>query len=225
MKNATSILIFIQDVSKDASLKTLTPSKNTGVNRLVFNQLNSFVGRTARSTGLSVFYSNQLIDDHKNGFGKQLSLSIQAVFEKGFEYVICIGNDCPALSKVQILDAAEKLKTVNTVLGPDQRGGVYLLAVSKNTFDAQVFENLAWKSGMMLTSYLKQFAQQKIFFLESLSDIHTFEELQNYSLSRYFIRFLLQLIEKSTAKKISIFSYLFDNQVIRLSSLRAPPAY
>lgn len=203
----------------------LTPSKNTGVNRLVFNQLNSFVGRTARSTGLSVFYSNQLIDDHKNGFGKQLSIAIQAVFEKGFEHVICVGNDCPALSKIQILQAAERLTSADTVIGPDQRGGVYLLGVSKNNFNAETFENLAWKSGIMLASYLKQFAQQKIFFLESLSDIHTFEELQSYSLSRYFIRFLLQLIEKSIAKKTSIFSYLFDNQVIRLSSLRAPPAY
>ncbi len=225
MKNSTAILIFSQEVSKDAARKNLTPTKNSGVNHLIFNQLNSFVGRTAASSNLSVFYSNQLIEDSKSGFGKQLSAAIQAVFKKGFEKVICVGNDCPALSKIQILDAAEKLQLANSVLGPDQRGGVYLLGVTKNTFNAESFENIAWQSGMMLGSYLKQFANQNISFLETLTDIHTFKELQAYSSSRYFIRYLLQFIEKSLSKKTFKFSYLFDSQIIRFSSLRAPPVY
>lgn len=225
MKNSTAILIFTQEVSKDVSRKNLTPTKNTGVNHLIFNQLNNFVGRTAASSNLSVFYSNQLIEDSNSCFGKQLSASIQAVFRKGFEKVICVGNDCPALSKIQILDAAEKLKLANSVVGPDQRGGVYLLGVSKNSFNAEAFENIAWQSGMMLGSYLKQFADQNISFLETLADIHTFEELQVYSSSRYFIRYLLQFIEKSLSKKTFKLSYLFGSQLIRLSSLRAPPIY
>jgi uncharacterized protein len=225
LKNSTAILIFTQEVSKDAARKNLTPTKNTGVNQLIFNQLNNFIGRTAAASNLSVFYSNQLIEDSKSSFGKQLSAAIQAVFKKGFEKVICVGNDCPALSKIQILDAAEKLKLANTVLGPDQRGGVYLLGVSKNTFNAEIFENIAWQSGMMLGSYLKQFANQNISLLETLADIHTFEELQVYSSSRYFIRYLLQFIEKSLSKKTSILSYLLDSQFIRFYSLRAPPIY
>ncbi len=87
MKNSTAILIFTQEVSKDAARKTLTPTNNTGVNRLIFGQLNNFVGRTATaaassSASLSVFYSNQLITDNKSSFGKQLSAAIQAVLRK-----------------------------------------------------------------------------------------------------------------------------------------------
>jgi uncharacterized protein len=223
LKNTTAILIFTQEISKDASRKTLTPNKNTEVNRLIFSQLNNFVGRTASTSNLSVFYSNQLIEENKNGFGKQLSAAIQAVFKKGFEKVICVGNDCPALGKAQISDAAEKLKLTDTVIGPDQRGGVYLIGVSKSTFSAEAFENIAWQSGMMLASYLKQFANQNISFLETLADIHTFEELQTYTSSRYFISFLLQLIEKSTAKTKHNYPYLFDSQLLRTTSLRAPP--
>lgn len=225
MKNSTAILIFSQEASKDASRKSLTPTKNRGVNHLIFSHLNNFVGRTATSSNLIVFYSNQLIDGSISGFGKQLSSSIQAVFSKGFEKVICIGNDCPALSKVQILEAAEKLQVSNSVLGPDQRGGVYLLGVTKNTFKAEQFENLAWQSGMMVESYLKQFVHQNISFLETLDDVHTFEELHAYASSRYFIRFLLQFIEKSFSKKTFKIPYLFDRQLIRISSLRAPPIY
>jgi uncharacterized protein len=225
LKNSTAILIFTQEVSKDAARKNLTPTKNTGVNHLILNQLNNFVGRTAASSNLSVFYSNQLIEDSKSGFGKQLSAAIQAVFKKGFEKVICVGNDCPAISKIQILDAAEKLRLSDSVVGPDQRGGVYLLGVTKNTFNVESFENIAWQSGIMLGSYLKQFANQNISFLETLADIHTFKELQAYTSSRYFIRYLLQFIEKSLSKKTFRFSYLFDSQLIRFSSLRAPPVY
>ena len=225
LNNLTAILIFTQDISQDISRKMLTPKKNQGVNRLIFSQLNNLVKQISASTRLSVFHSNQLVLNQKGDFGKQLSAAIQIVFEKGFDKVICVGNDCPALNKVQILEAAQQLQTNDTVLGPDQRGGVYLLGISKSTFDAQTFENLAWHSEKMLESYTQNFAQQNILLLESLADIHTFQELQSYTSSRYFIRFLLQIIEKLFVKINVLQTYFLDSQVLSYASLRAPPVY
>lgn len=228
MSTSTAILIFTQEASKEASRKMLTPSKNKGVNQLVFTKLNHFVGQTAtaaasNSTKLTVFYSNQLISESTSSFGKQLSLAIQSVFEKGFEKVICIGNDCPALNKNRILEAADKLQTTDAVIGPDNRGGVYLLGISQKDFKPEVFQNLAWQSEKMLESYIEQFANQSISMLEALSDIHNFQELQTYTTSRYFIAFLLQIIERITSK-IQDFYWIFaENRSIRSLSLRAPP--
>ncbi len=224
MSKPTAILIFAQDVSQQISCKNLTPRNNQGANRLVFRQLNNFVGRTSSSTNLPVFYSNQLITTNKSSFGKQLSEAIQAVFAKGFEKVICVGNDCPALHKKQIMEAAEKLQTADSVIGPDERGGVYLLGISRDTFNPEIFETIAWQSNNMLESYFELFPQQDVSLLETLADIHTFEELQTYTSSRYFIAFLLQIIEKLTSKVAYFYVYLFDNQLIRHFSLRGPPA-
>ena len=205
MSTATAILIFTQEASKEASRKMLTPLKNRGVNRLVFDKLNHFVERTAvaavsKADNLQVFHSNQLIKPNNNSFGQQLSTAIQVIFERGFEKVICIGNDCPALDKNRILEAAEKLQTIDAVLGPDNRGGVYLLGISRKDFKPEVFENLAWQSEKMLESYIEQADNQSILILEALSDIHTFQELQTYTTSKYFIAFLLQIIEQTISK-------------------------
>jgi glycosyltransferase A (GT-A) superfamily protein (DUF2064 family) len=220
----------MQEVSKDSSEKMLTPTKNNGVNTLIFNQLNNLIGRTAAavssSTSLPIFYSNQLLSaSNKNTFGKQLSEAIQLIFNNGFEKVICVGNDCPSLNKTQISEAAQKLNYSDTVLGPDKRGGVYLLGVSKDTFDSIQFENLAWQSSKMLESYTQQFAQQNIALLESLPDIHTFEDLQTYTSTRYFISFLLQIIQDIYKKTVHQYLYLSYNKTITIKSLRAPPCF
>jgi uncharacterized protein len=225
---STAILVFTQEASKEATRKMLAPSKNKGVNQLVFDKLNHFVERTAaaavsKADNLKVFYSNQLIKSNNTSFGQQLSEAIQVVFEQGFEKVICIGNDCPALDENHILAAVKKLQTVDTVIGPDNRGGVYLLGLSNKSFNPEIFENLAWQSNKMLESFIEQYANEAVLLLETLSDIHTFQELQTYSTSRYFIAFLIQLIEQSIAK-IQNFYYVFiENRPTCSLSLRAPP--
>lgn len=221
-------MIFTQEASKEAARKMLTPSKNQGVNRLVFDKLNHFVERTAtaaasKAENLQVFHSNQLIKPNSNSFGQQLSAAIQVVFERGFEKVICIGNDCPALDENRILAAAEKFQTVNTVVGPDNRGGAYLIGISSQGFNAEVFENLAWQSEKMLESFIEQYTNENVLLLETLSDIHNFQELQTYTTSRYFIAFLIQLIEQTIAKIQDFYCFFVENRSIRSLSLRAPP--
>lgn len=228
MSTSTAILIFTQEASKEATRKMLTPSKNQAVNRLVFDKLNHFVERTTTAAAskvdnLHVFHSNQLIKPNNNSFGKQLSAAIQVVFERGFEKVICIGNDCPALDENRILAAVEKLQIADAVVGPDNRGGVYLLGISSQGFKAEVFENLAWQSEKMLESYIEQAANQSILMLEALSDIHTFHELQTYTTSKYFIAFLLQIIERITSKIQGFYWVFVENRSICSLSLRAPP--
>lgn len=228
MSTSTAILIFTQEASKEATRKMLTPSKNQGVNRLVFDKLNHFVERTvteaaSKTNNLQVFHSKQLIKASNRRFGQQLSAAIQVVFERGFEKVICIGNDCPALNKNRILEATEKLQVVDTVVGPDNRGGVYLLGISSKSFKPDVFENLAWQSEKMLESFIEQYANETVLLLETLSDIHTFHELQIYTASRSFITFLIQLIEQAIAKILHFYCFFVENGSIRSLSLRAPP--
>ena len=195
MSKPTAILIFAQDVLQEISRKNFAPRNDQGANRQVFKQLNTFVGRTSSSTNLPVFYSNKLITTTKSSFGRQIS------------------------------EAAENLQTADSVIGPDERGGVYLLGISKDTFNPEIFETIAWQSNNMLESYFKLFPQQDVSLLETLADIHTFKELQTYTSSRYFIVFLLQIIGKLTSKVAYFYIYLFDNQSIRCFSLRAPPVF
>jgi uncharacterized protein len=222
LNTETAILIFTQELSKDAALKTLTPTKNLGLNKNLFQKLNQRINHVAFETNLPVFRSSDF-GKLAGSYGEQLTNAIEKVFSQGFEKIICLGNDCPALGKVQILEAANQLQKSDTVIGPDQHGGVYLLGISKSSFDAEAFKKLAWKTDKMLESYLAAFENQTIFSLETIADIHTFQQLITYNYSNYFVKYLLQIIQKSLFQKIHFMFYSVYNQIDRYYSLRAPP--
>lgn len=222
MSTETAILIFTQEVSKDASQKILTPSQNFGLNKNLFQKLNQRINHIAYETCLPVFRSGDLIDA-KGSYGEQLSKAIELVFIKGYEKIICLGNDCPSIGKVQILEAEKSLKTNDTVIGPDQHGGVYLIGISKNSFQTEPFKKLAWKTDKMLNSYLEIFENQTICSLETIPDIQNFQQLISFNYPNYFIKYLLQIIQKSLSQKIIQILYSVYSQINRYSSLRAPP--
>lgn len=224
MNIETAILIFTQELSKDAALKTLTPNKNLGLNKNLFQKLNQRINHVAFDTNLPVFRSSDF-GKLAGSYGEQLANAIEKVFSQGFEKIICLGNDCPALGKVQILAAANQLQKSDTVIGPDQHGGVYLLGISKSNFETDAFKKLAWKTDKMLESYLKVFKNQTIFSLETIADIHTFQQLVTYNYSNSFVKYLLQIIYKSISKKICYIFYSVYNHINRYSSLRAPPVF
>ena len=214
-------MIFTQEASKEATRKTLTPNKNLGLNQYLFSKLNNQIISVAKSTKLPVFRSNDLIES--NGlFGKQLTKAVQKIFEKGFEKVICLGNDCPALSTDKILNAATLLEKHNSVIGPDTRGGTYLIGVSKESFNISVFETLAWESSLMFHSFTENFDNQS-FIIEQLADIHTYNDLKNYTQFTSFAVYLLQIIEASLTKTIVFVKDFFDFLLFNTSILRAPP--
>lgn len=223
MKTTIAILIFTQEASKEATRKTLTPNKNWGLNQYLFSKLNNHIISVAKSTKLPVFLSKDLIES-KGLFGKQLTEAVQKVFEKGFEKVICLGNDCPALSIDKILNAATLLEKHNSIIGPDTRGGTYLIGLSKANFKANVFENLAWESNFMLNSFTENFDNQP-FIIEQLADIHTYNDLKKYTQFTSFAVFLLRLIEATLTKTIVFVKYFFDFLLSNTSLLRAPPVY
>jgi glycosyltransferase A (GT-A) superfamily protein (DUF2064 family) len=217
----TAILLFVQDVSVDASHKILTSDKDTRVNQRLIRELNHRLFQIAALTGLPVFRSDKLIKS-QNNFGKDIVNATQTIFEKGFEKIICVGNDCPSLSKDAILKAANLIQTNRSVVGPDARGGVYLLGLSKQNFDTTAFEMLAWQSPQMLVTYFQDIDSQAV-VLESLTDIHSFRELQASKNSSYFIGYLLAIIHNALRQGFYYPSFLFSSRSVPSRSLRGPP--
>ena len=222
MNNKTAILFFSEGVAADASRKQLAHNKQLGTNKLVLRQLSRHALQVAGSTGLPVFSSDFLITN-RSTFGKDLRRAVESVFEKGFQKVICIGNDCPGLDKNIILQASVLLQSNQSVVGPDARGGVYLLGISKDGFDAAAFETLAWKTPRMLASYLQTNDDQAA-VLPQLADVHTFQELQNYATARSFIGFLLTIGHTFLRQGAHQLSSFYSRYSVAFAALRGPPA-
>ena len=221
MSNKTAILLFSEGVSADAARKKIASNAHAEANRQVLTQLSRRARQTAAATQLPVFSSDTLIQTSSN-FGRDLRQAIEMVFEKGFQKIICIGNDCPALTKDLMLRAASLLNRNQSVAGPDGRGGVYLIGLSKENFDAKAFELLAWKTPQMLSSF-QQITNSQAALLEQLPDIHTFQELQSYQAVRHFIVALVAYIKNLIGELPSGFSLSFTSFSVATHTLRGPP--
>src|ERR1044071_3386670 len=60
-------------------------------------------------------------------FGARLENAIARIDELGYDEVVVIGSDCPTLRPIDIEHAFGKLGSRKLVLGPDHRGGCYLI--------------------------------------------------------------------------------------------------
>jgi glycosyltransferase A (GT-A) superfamily protein (DUF2064 family) len=60
-------------------------------------------------------------------FGERLSSALGQV--RGYRRVVIVGRDCPSLNQGDVAAALRLLETHDTVLGPDGRGGCYLIGL------------------------------------------------------------------------------------------------
>lgn len=61
------------------------------------------------------------------GFSQRLQNAIDALSAAGYEQIVIVGRDCPQLTTDDISRAIELLVTRRLVIGPDHRGGCWLI--------------------------------------------------------------------------------------------------
>ncbi len=193
--NTTAILVFARSAKEElVSRSYLGPStkKDTAIVQL-------FIEKTLQEIAKSSFPNFLIRSKNQSGasFGERLINSFQEIFDKGFERVIAVGIDTPALQSIDLLNAHTALLSNDLVLGPDKRGGCYLIGINKKAFLSEPLKVLAYQSNDVLNSYLSFSAQHNctIHVLESYrGDIHTindiFHELKTKVLD-HRLRFLL----------------------------------
>lgn len=132
-------------------------------------------------------------------FGEKLSNSIQEVYNKGFQKVIVIGNDCPALNTAILKNAITSLQTNYVVIGSNYNGGLYLIGIDKNHFNKLEFENLKWQTSNLYSNFKESF-NTEIVELKTLNDLNNFKDIQDFiynSFNSFFRNFIISLQQKS----------------------------
>jgi rSAM/selenodomain-associated transferase 1 len=126
----------------------------------------------------------------RGDLGAKMKDAFQNGFSLGFQRIICIGSDLPDLSKPLIHQAFEELKQVDTVFGPANDGGYYLIGLKQ--VHSFIFENKSWSTEDLFKETLEELENNQIKFqlLENLNDIDTLEDLQNSNLALHFSHYL-----------------------------------
>jgi glycosyltransferase A (GT-A) superfamily protein (DUF2064 family) len=108
-------------------------------------------------------------------FGQRLENAIDALTRIGYQEIVIVGRDCPDLGQSDIAAAFEQLRQHRLVLGPDHRGGCYLIGIQAN--DREKLHGIRWQRNTDFRQILNRFGNQEVvrlcvkIDLDSLSDV------------------------------------------------------
>lgn len=221
----TAILIFTRTAVSEAKHKSFQNHIGFKQNVAIADALIQKTTQEAQSTDLPYF----IIDDnHQIGyhFGERLANAVEDIFQKGFQKVIIVGNDCPKLCHHKIKFVEEQLSQHNLVIGPAKDGGTYIIGIDQSIYDREKFIQLPWLTNQLSNAFAA-FSNTTL-YLEEAEDIDSFssfstflanttKELQSFI---FIAKTILGQIKhnQDTFQKIFYQLFTFTN-----ASLRAPP--
>jgi glycosyltransferase A (GT-A) superfamily protein (DUF2064 family) len=184
----TAILIFANSSDIDEIYKGIPNSK------ALFSALTNTILKKVKKTELPYFIYDEELQIGAD-FGERFTTAIQSVFAKGFDTIITVGNDSPNLTVNTLLSAYTSLQQGKTVIGPSMDGGVYLLGLHKESFDAVNFRKLPWQQRNLFEKIAISFMQKgMVHELPRLLDIDAISDIQKIVTTGTLISSVLLLL-------------------------------
>jgi len=112
--------------------------------------------------------------------GERMNRAFEAAFERyGYQKVVIIGSDCADLTADIITTAFQQLEQHDTVIGPANDGGYYLLGM--NRLFTAVFEEKYWSTPSVFEDTMADIetAGLTCYMLPELTDIDNQEDLES----------------------------------------------
>jgi glycosyltransferase A (GT-A) superfamily protein (DUF2064 family) len=180
-----------------------------------------------QKSGIPVYHFHEQ-NQKGDTFGERIANAYQEVFDMGYEQVISVGNDCPDLEHINWKQISINLSKGKSVLGPDARGGAYLIGIQRKYFDKSKFETLSWQKNILYQE-LSLLCEQctDLVELNQYRDINTFYDIQLLYKEKIvdgkFLKLIAQLLQscKGFLRNLSITAH--DFFIFKDSPLRAPP--
>lgn len=164
------------EVYKHLLLHTMNETKLVDCDKFVFYDTSII----KNDTWLENFYQKKI--QSGKDLGEKMNQAFELLFSLGYKNCLIVGSDLFDLKKEIIDIAFKKLEKYDAVIGPAEDGGYYLLGFKK--LDSALFKNKDWGTSTVLPDTLKDLNLQSVYFLETLNDIDTFEDLKrsNYKI-------------------------------------------
>lgn len=226
---ATAILFFTRSAEEEARAKHFIDG-DSAASRRIADCLIQHTLEIIRKTGLPYFIINSG-NQRGETFGERYANAFADIFALGYQKVISIGNDCASLSPADITGAAKLLNTCDFVGGPDQKGGLYLIAMHRNNFRKRSFAMLPWGTGNLarvISQYCK--ARGLTLILNAVKrDIHSSGDLAMVLHSQTQLFRLKQLagnlLNRYCKSVLKNASHFISALLPVYTSLKSPPAH
>lgn len=110
------------------------------------------------------------------GFGERLQDAVDCLTGLGYCKIVIIGSDCPSLTAGDILKAFKLLDDKRLVLGPDHRGGCYLIGLHGG--DRVPLAQIRWHQNTDCAELLNRCGENVTAQLPVKIDLDTLEDLR-----------------------------------------------
>lgn len=219
----TALLLFARRPEREGQFKSLIEGNNERLWQILYQRTLA----TAAATGLPLV----VIDERQQRgatFGERLKHAFQDTFQQGYERVILIGSDVPDLRSDHLIRAAEQLDHTDWVLGPDIRGGAYLIGCTADAFYRnQTLDRLPWQSDRTLQHFTDLLLrhEEQIGWLPNLADLNNAADLQRWLAIHRQMPWVHSILQLFSTKLVSTASYRPPRSISIQSThlLRGPP--
>lgn len=224
---STALLLFTKTASQEATGKQFVRSDKGRSERIS----RKFIGHSLRcikQSGLPYFVISSP-RQYGNSFGERLTNAIEEVFSSGYEQVIAIGNDSPQLTSQLLVHAAHEMSSADLVLGPDKRGGIYLLGISKKAYSRNELLSFRWNTSELCSDFIEWKDKHNLAFaiLPTLRDVNSEADLQSLLQQKGFslklLNVLLSIIAPAGVATIGEIIFLKNLSAQNSMGLRGPP--
>jgi 2-phospho-L-lactate guanylyltransferase (CobY/MobA/RfbA family) len=111
-----------------------------------------------------------------SSFGQRLENAIESLAQDGYKEIVIVGRDCPDLEPDDVLRAFALLKQHRLVLGPDHRGGCYLIGIHSS--DREKLHAIRWQQNTDFEEIHHRFAAFASIDLPVKMDLDTLEDVR-----------------------------------------------
>lgn len=153
-------------------------------------------------------------------FAQRLEAATEELARLGYEKIVIVGSDCPALTSYDIATAFRRLAAERLVLGPDHRGGCYLIALRRS--DRNLLRGVRWNRDGDRTQLSGRVAADEVSFLSVKQDVDSWADVRLLARAgNQMAAFILMLFR--LGKSVHDFFVDLAAQALRVRGQRPPP--
>jgi glycosyltransferase A (GT-A) superfamily protein (DUF2064 family) len=158
-------------------------------------------------------------------FAARFENAIERIAQLGYDEIVAVGRDCPELCASDIECAFVELASKKLVLGPDHRGGCYLIAFHSS--NRALLRGIRWKQNTDCATLRDRCGEDHLFLLPVKHDLDSWKDVRLFArgdnLLARLAAFLLEAICAGPAHLIHFVS--IATQQMRVQQQMPPPAF
>ncbi len=176
-----AVLIFAEEASVELARRSFPNAARPLLNLPAFgSEFSDGIDVHLFTSGLGSISSGSRVHRQTGrDFAARLENAVEKISELGYDEIAVVGRDCPSLRPSDVEDAFERLESRKLVLGPDHRGGCYLIAFRLP--DRNLLRDVRWKRHTDCAQLRDRCLPTEVFLLPLKHELDSWADLQLFA--------------------------------------------